>query len=91
MQLTIKDLISISYYLSIVWSRVLLYFIWKKIQTQTMYIDTKRYKFSYKYEKKLISGVYIWVLVATHNIKKFLTKKEFTTSGYYEVLFLGFN
>jgi hypothetical protein len=56
-----------------------------------MYIDTKRYKFSYKYEKKLISGVYIWVLVATHNIKKFLTKKEFTTSGYYEVLFLGFN
>lgn len=56
-----------------------------------MFIDTNKYKFSYKYEKKLISGVYIWVLIATHGDKKFLIPTEFTKSRQYDVIFLGFN
>jgi hypothetical protein len=89
--ISLHELACINYFLIWMMDTLLFRVIWSRLKKQTIYIDPSDYSFSYEYKKMWIAGFHLYVLIANHGLKKFLTIEEFTKPKNYKVLFLGWD
>ncbi len=91
MQISNEDLSRRADDLTIIWHRCLFSLIWKRIKKQYIYVDVNKYQFEYEYRKMYIFRWNIYVLIATHGMKRFIVPEPFKESKEYQVLFLNFS
>ena len=90
--ITIPDHLShIAYTIELFIDSIIFSILFKKFKTQSILIDPEKYKFSYSYKKMRVLRWRLYVMIASHGAKRFITTTKFKEAKHYNVIFLEFD